>query len=246
MLGLLLIGCHTTPVPTLWIGGDVHMGAQPHPLHELPVDGAGFVNLEGPIGTGASADDGSLLSNAPEVLDALREGGVRYVGVANNHQDDLGATGRDATRAAIERAGLVPVGPEGVEADGRVLVQLGVDDPPVFPQTDLPLVVAVHTTERTYLPTPALREVVAAAHDAGAVLVVVHGSHLVGPVEAGTVWGLGNLVFRCPCSTETDAVVARVTDLSEPQLELIPVRAGHGGPATAGGPGVLELVRALE
>lgn len=93
------------------------------------LEGAEFVsgNLEGAVG---SSDDCQPLRDQPEASQAdtlakdlcfavsprlvplLRDAGFTALGVANNHSGDLGAAGRQATRAALEAAGLAAAGPE--------------------------------------------------------------------------------------------------------------------------------------
>ena len=111
-----------------------------------------------------------------------------------------------------------------------------------------------HTTGvPSYLPSPELRREVEGALEAGATVVAVHGSHLIGPVErrgaAVVAWGLGNLVFHCECTREDEGLVLEVRLAPGRVLEaaVVPVRAGLVGPARPAGDadGVFDLLEAL-
>ena len=240
----------------LWIGGDVHLGDRGIDLAPLGalVSGLGVVNLEGPAGEGAAASTSERLANAPELLSGLFAGGVRVVGIANNHAGDLGVEGPARTAEASRRAGLLPAGaPAGaalLSAAGLTIAitahDLGTQAPPhlaedlaaALAKSDV-LVATFHVTgPATYLPRPELRDAVAIALRAGARVVAAHGTHAVGPVErrgdAVIAWGLGNLVFACDCTRDDEGAILRVT-LSRHgavRAAIVPVRAGlRGAPA---------------
>ena len=90
---------------TLWFGGDVHVDSDPHmrlsALSTLVKGGAGFINLEAPVGenAGAKRHDGQIqLTNHPEILPTLANAGVKVVGLENNHRLDHGGGARKAPR----------------------------------------------------------------------------------------------------------------------------------------------------
>jgi poly-gamma-glutamate capsule biosynthesis protein CapA/YwtB (metallophosphatase superfamily) len=88
---------------------------------------------------------------------------------------------------------------------------------------------------------------------AGARVVAAHGTHAVAPVErrgeAVIAWGLGNLLFSCECSRETEGVVLRVALAGErTDASVIPIEAGlDGAPAQIAGErgATLELLEAI-
>jgi poly-gamma-glutamate capsule biosynthesis protein CapA/YwtB (metallophosphatase superfamily) len=106
-----------------------------------------------------------------------------------------------------------------------------------------------------YTPPPeVLRAAVDDAVAAGVSVVVAHGTHTVAPIEqrGGTViaWGLGNAVFSCRCSRETEGLLLRVTVTGEGEVRagFVPLEAGmDGAAATVLGPegASFELMRAL-
>jgi hypothetical protein len=238
--------------PALWFGGDVHFGASGTVgLGDIAASlagAAGVVNLEGPIGVGGAEDRGGDvgLSNPPDSGERLRAMGVLAVSVANNHAGDEGDAGRLLTRATLERAGVAAAGDSAVSfsVDGHPLRLLAVDlaagDAPARISAGFgggegqTQVVSLHVTgPASYLPSPALQDAVAAAVAAGADIVVAHGTHVVGPVErrGDTVvaWGLGNLLFNCPCTGDDEALILRVELAPGLPATVIPVRAGLGG-----------------
>jgi poly-gamma-glutamate capsule biosynthesis protein CapA/YwtB (metallophosphatase superfamily) len=255
---IALAACSAPPV-RLWIAGDVHL-AVPRPLlapalrDEL--DGVGFVNLEGPVGA-ARTDidpDGTVhLVHDGAVLGALRDAGVGVVGVANNHAGDAGPDGIEVTRRAVEAAGLVATPGRLAGVD---VVQVDLED--ALP-ADLPdrlagaEVVAFHVTgPPDPRPSELLRAAVDLAVEAGAKVVVAHGTHAFGPVErrgeAVIAWGLGNLDFDCPCTRSRDGLVLEVT-LGDPvTARIVPIAAGlDREPATlaADPAAILDVVSAL-
>ncbi len=237
------------PAPTdLWIAGDLHRGdAADAGLAVLQSEVGRFfgplvVNLEGPVADAPPPGQAVPLHNPARVLSWLAEGPVRAVGIDNNHT--AGAEARAQTEAAVRKAGLVPLGdvPSLTGTGGPRVLQVDLGDP------DTPgrlaslgshpgvydLVVLFHTAgPPSYLPTPELRAAVEQALAAGADVVAAHGTHALGPVErrgaAVIAWGLGNLVFNCPCTTETDGLLLHV---DAGRAEVWPVRAGMmGAPA---------------
>ncbi|WAS98331.1 CapA family protein [Nannocystis punicea] len=266
-------------VAELWFAGDVHLGpGGAGALAELAaaMPGAGgVVNLEGPIDVrgaqGVVHEAGALrLFNGTGTPAELARAGIVAVDLANNHAVDAGPAGPATTAAALRSAGLAPFGgPAGVaviEQNGLRVALAGFDladeVPPELPAAlaeasragDV-LAVSFHTAgPPLYLPEPPLRRAANLAFEAGAVVVVAHGTHSLAGAELrgpGVVaWGLGNAAFACDCTDEREALVLRVR-LGRHGVEsaaLIPIDAGlRGQPAhLAGDPApVLDLLRAL-
>jgi poly-gamma-glutamate synthesis protein (capsule biosynthesis protein) len=65
--------------------------------------------------------DGLCLGVAAPALEWLRASPFRALSIANNHVDDFGASGREATRAALAARGIVPV----AEEDGPTMLDEG-------------------------------------------------------------------------------------------------------------------------
>ena len=233
---------------------------------------AGVVNLEGPIalGPGGSRNPrkGPIwLANPTGTADFLRAQRILAASIANNHAGDLGMDGEARTVASLRAAAVTPF---GRAAGAATLLVDGVDvrlfshevEDPGLPATltsqlgisNLFSVVALHVTgPPSYLPSPALTAAVDAATDAGADVVVVHGSHLVGPVvrrgSAVVAFGLGNLLFDCPCTDQTDAIVLRVPVNGSGRAEIFPIRAGLNGADASPAPdadGILDLLAGLD
>ncbi len=246
----------------LWIGGDLHWGEGGpevlEPLRSLVPSGSiGVLNLEGPIGdrpsdrVPAAAGEAPILSNGEAVPARLREIGVAVVGIANNHADDLGATGRGRTIEVLRAARVEPAGGDAgtaiVEHGGLKLavsahylrpgepVDLGEELRAARAGVDH-LIATFHVdAPPSYLPSAELRAGVAQAVEAGATVVAAHGSHALARVErrgpAVIAWGLGNLAFACRCTDEVDAGILRV-GLRGGELALaewIPIAAGLDG-----------------
>lgn len=121
---------------------------------------------------------------------------------------------------------------------------------------DADFVVAVfHVTgPPSYLPGPELEAAVDTALDAGAIIIAAHGSHALARVErrgpAIIAWGLGNLVFSCPCTDERDGLIVRVrlTARGIDSAAVIPIDAGLGNQAArlATNPGLtMDLLESL-
>lgn len=267
---------------TLWLGGDVHLGATEGdglaPVARELSGALGIVNLEGPVGPGAAASTASRLVNAPDSLAMLARHGVAVAGIANNHAGDLGPAGIAATRRALAALAIEPAGDPGHGRDGS-------DDGVALIERDgLRVAVSAHdlsggvpedlaarlTRARArgdilvawfhilapplYTRRPELRQAVDVALDAGATIIAAHGSHAIARVErrgsAVIVWGLGNLLFACSCSRETEGVIVRVELGREGvgEAQVIPIDAGlSGAPATmAAEPGVtLDVLESL-
>lgn len=280
-LGLLIAcnsawGCapHSRPrtrtgAARLWIGGDVHL-ADERWLPELGLSEPGFVNLEGAVGIEAPwsvIDEKTHRVQLTHSEDAVRSlaPGVRFVGTANNHTHD---TEDGVPRSLLEDAGLTEVnGLVRIKSGGQglqmVTVHLDASDPDTLDaaaevlahvSTNPPLLVAFHLTEErpSYLPGSTLLEATEMALDAGADLVVSHGTHLIGPIKrregAVVAYGLGNLMFNCTCTRETDAIVLRW--LGDGTVEVVPVVAGLDGepPRRATGEearGIFDLLKAV-
>ncbi len=257
----------------LWFAGDVHLGAGLPRLFDTPpavLRGAvGVVNLEGAVVDGPSSASAERLTSTASALAVLRAAGVGVVTVANNHARDPGASAPEHTVRAARRAGLsVAGGPAGeaVLALGSQRVVIAAYDlsagvPPGLAgalaaargRGDA-LVVGFHVqAPALYLPVPALRRATEMALAAGARVVVAHGTHTVAPVErrgdAVVAWGLGNLVFACDCTRETEGAVLRVSlGAHGVRAAVVPVEAGlDGRPAVlpADPTAAFDLLRAL-
>jgi len=264
----------------LWIGGDVHFGqAEKNPLKGLDktLSGlVGIVNLEGPINDpgGAIIGNGELrLFNSFRSAEFLAESGVIAASVSNNHQNDAGVAGRKKTEEMLKGVGIFPISSEKsgiIDIDGFSVVVAAYDltkgvaadlDAELKAEAnkgDL-LIVTFHVTGTpSYLPTPELKEAVNIALEAGARVVVSHGSHSVGPVErrgdSVIAWGLGNLIFNCNCTKEDEALLLQITiDLKSKKRPIaaacaIPIEAGLNGKqarlAIKSG-GIIDLLEAL-
>lgn len=244
----------------LWFGGDVHLGATARGGVEgiagILGGAAGIVNLEGPVGEGLGGAriEGSRvwLTNPAEAPAWLRGQGIVAASIANNHAADAGPEGAARTAARLRDGGVVAsggvAGPARLDVGGTVVTLLSheLEEPGLDEALAAELragegtfrAVAFHVSgARSYLPSPALRSAVDGAVAAGANVIVVHGTHVLGPVERrGNVviaWGLGNLLFDCVCTGETEALVLRVA-LAGPEgaasvAEVFPVTAGLGG-----------------
>jgi poly-gamma-glutamate capsule biosynthesis protein CapA/YwtB (metallophosphatase superfamily) len=253
-------GCRSQSRQTieLWVGGDVHLGHEAAggklaALAPLVAGATGIVNLEGPIGEPEPGDneiDGAALVNAPSALSGLGEQGVKVIGIANNHAMDRGSEGEAATIAALSHEGLVPAGRSAgtarLDAGSTRLVvtahdlasstheQLAADLDAARIEGEV-MVATFHVTgPPSYLPTGELRQAVELAVRMGAKLVVAHGSHAIGPLErrgdAIIAWGLGNLLFSCPCTDEVDGLVIRATiEAGRARALVFPIDAGLRG-----------------
>jgi poly-gamma-glutamate capsule biosynthesis protein CapA/YwtB (metallophosphatase superfamily) len=250
----------------VWIGGDVNRRDGTGPLLAFPVHGVGIVNLEGPVVSARQAPDPHLrLFNTPAGLGALAKAGVRVAGIVNNHRADAGSPAE--TAAALGANGIVaagyPEGPARLVVDGVTLHTRAIDlsdgAPPDLAAAlgatgagDGPSIVLFHTAgTASYLPAAPLRAAVDAALAAGADVIAVSGSHLVGPVErrggAVIAWGLGNVGFACDCTRETEALLLEV-DLPGGTAHVRPIAAGlFGAPATAAPDpaGIFDLLDAI-
>jgi hypothetical protein len=252
-----------TPVEPveLWFGGDVHWGkgrdvaARLALLGERLRSATGFVNLEGPLsagaGPGASIDANNkvMLSNEAAFLPALVGAGARFIGIANNHADDLGASSVETTRQLLREGGLEAVGlsagTSSLEHDGQPLHFAAYDLLTIAPaerSRELAalgrkpglMIVAFHDTgPPSYLPSARLRTAVDEAIELGADVVVSHGTHALAPVErrgpAVIAWGLGNLLFDCSCTRERDGLILSVRSSSAGlEATVLPIDAGLG------------------
>ncbi len=257
---------HTRAPTVLWLAGDTHFGDSHSPLfsqHPESLNGAiGIVNLEGPVRAAATDVSEQHLRTSAHALQTLIAAGVQVVSIANNHRLDDGVEGYTETQRLIRSAGLRVAGvdpaptvlhtPNGTV--GILALDLSSQDP-IDPNTITAqvarskrecdwTVVAFHTSGAAlYRPSERLRLAAESALTAGASIVVAHGTHTVAPVErrnnAVIAWGLGNLLFNCDCSLETEGIVLRV-ELRAGQpigAAVIPIQAGiHGQSAQVAGP----------
>jgi poly-gamma-glutamate synthesis protein (capsule biosynthesis protein) len=257
-LVMLLLGGCATP-RQLWFGGDVHLGTGgAERLRDVSaaMNAAGVVNLEGPIGTaeqamGPRTDDEHAalrLVNGPGAARALALAGIVAAGIENNHAADLGDSGRAVTREALGKAGVAPFGVAVVNVGGVAVVLTALDLSGGVPASLAEglgaarkrgqlLVATFHVTgPPSLLPAPELREAVEVALDAGAKIVIAHGTHAIAAVErrgeAVIAWGLGNLAFACECTDEADGLLLGVELDAEggvTRATVVPVTAGlHG------------------
>ena len=258
---------------TLWLGGDVHLGATRGdglaPLASELAGAPGIVNLEGPVGPDAAASTAERLVNDRDALAMLAQHHVAVAGIANNHAGDLGPAGISATRRALEALDITPVGAPGDADDGGdpgdgvavierhgLRVAISAHDLSAGVPAGLPDALARARTRGDalvawfhvlapplYTRRPELRQAVQIALDAGATIVAAHGSHAIARVErrddAVILWGLGNLLFDCECSRETEGLLARIElerddSSNDPGVrvgaaQVIPIDAGLSG-----------------
>jgi hypothetical protein len=271
------------PTVRIWLGGDVQLDRATAQSALAAVAGlvpgaAGIVNLEGPIaastGTShATAGAGLRLINAPGAVPALRGAGVRVASIANNHAADAGPDGGAATARALRAGAILPAG----GAAGFALLELGGVRIAVsahdLGQTAGPLpgalgddlrrarraadvlVATFHVTgPPSYLPGAAATRAVAEALAAGAAVVALHGSHVIGRVErrggAVVAWGLGNLAFACDCTRDSEALLLEVEVAAHgaARAAVIPIEAGVVGAPVRAAPdpqGIFDLLAAL-
>lgn len=267
------------PSAVLWFGGDVHVGANVSALFErssltAELAGAyGFVNLEGAVVEGAGASSAERLVNDRRALASLRASGVRVASIANNHADDDGPGSRSRSAARVRSAAIEPVG----ERDEPVVTEPAPGLRVAWVALDLrrgesrsfralfarmrslaPVrVLSLHVTAPPlYSPPPAeLRAAVREAVDERVTIVVAHGTHTVAPItrdrETLVAWGLGNLLFSCACSRETEGLVLRATVDARGVVaaDVAPLEAGLDGRAArfGGEEGAsFALLRALD
>ena len=237
----------------LWLGGDVHLGAGGvdvlAPLASELAGAVGIVNLEGPVGPGAGKSSAERLVNDARALPLLATYGVAVAGIANNHAGDLGPGGRAQTRRALAAAGIESASGDDVAIIERHGLRLAIAArdlsygvPPglagdlrrVRARADILLVTFHVVAPPLYFPRPELREAVDIALAAGALVVAAHGSHILAKVErrgpAIIAWGLGNLVFACDCTRESDGLIVRVELMANKVVNatVIPIDAGLG------------------
>lgn len=89
-----------------------------------------FGNLEGPLTDGGAADMSKryvFRSPPDKVAPALARAGFNIVSLANNHSLDYGPPGLENTRAALEKAGIRPVGAGRNEAEARTPIYMKAD-----------------------------------------------------------------------------------------------------------------------
>ncbi|MEM6788509.1 MAG: CapA family protein [Myxococcota bacterium] len=254
-----LRGTSSSGTSRWWFGGDAHLGDRRPRLGDAVrarLGGVGVVNLEGPLGAGPyarveAASARVWLANAPTAVAALRDVGVGVVTRANNHRFDLGAVEMAPPNGLIALPTIDSPSPsQWLDRATRLFVHDLSEGapPPAFPSpvrgeaSGQTLVVSLHVTgPPSYLPRPATRAVVAQALAAGARLVLVHGTHVLGPVtrhdgpqgKALVAWGLGNLWFSCACTRSREGLIV-VLDVAAEHLDvtLVPVDAGlDGAPA---------------
>jgi poly-gamma-glutamate capsule biosynthesis protein CapA/YwtB (metallophosphatase superfamily) len=140
----------------------------------------------------------------------------------------------------LANAAAGSINPGGTNGDSRAAVSREVTAAVARAERRVDVVVVMfHVTgPPSYVPAPELVWAVDAAVAAGAQIVAAHGTHAPARVErrgpAVIAWGLGNLVFSCPCTDERDGLVLRATvaDGRVTSAAVIPVDAGlQGEPA---------------
>lgn len=265
-------------VAKLWFLGDVHGGARLDALFDPRSSLAaqlaaetGFVNLEGIVVQEAGPSSERRLLNDRTVLTTLRRSGVRVVSIANNHAYDDGPEGLARTAEFVRRAEIVPIGadsePTLIVVDGVRIAWMAWDLSRGIPSNAgasldraaslaRARVLSLHVSAPPlYTPPPAvLREAVRLAVEREVSIVVAHGTHTIAPItrERRTLvaWGLGNAVFHCDCSRETEGLLLRV-ELGQDgstRAQVAPIEAGLDGHALVFGGAegaTFELLRAL-
>ena len=184
------------------------------------VDDLTMVNLECVLKSDRKGEDTDKLyrfRGLPEYTAVLTEGSVELVNIANNHYVDYGTAGKDATRAALEEAG-VPYSGYGYtwvwEKDGRRIGfggcrettyrqnrQIIAQDVAALKEQACDVIIYTCHWGTEYSPGHnALQvEMAEAAASAGVDIVVGAHPHVVQGVDTvdGTLvlWSLGNLMF---------------------------------------------------
>lgn len=252
------------PAPALkiWLAGDLFLGNSRAPLlSELAPtlkDAIGIVNLEGPIAVTLKQDKSLLLFNDPKNIDQLNLINVRVASIANNHYLDAGILGSENTAKTLKQHNILPAGNiaqtafftqnnikiavAAFDLTNGIPANITADIITANKSSEL-LIVTFHVTApASYIPTKDLQTAVDIAEKNGAKIIAAHGTHALGPLErkGNTIiaWGLGNLVFACDCTDETDAIILKVTvnksdNKSNVQsVEVIPIDAGLKGTPT--------------
>lgn len=282
LLGSAGLGCGRRDPEELsvWVAGDLHLGSTP--LLASPflknLSGTGIVNLEGPIALGPGWQKGSkpqevVLRNHPEAATWLRDHQIGTLSLLNNHQQDLGAQVAQQTKRSLSARSiqtldpahetLLPLG-SGWQAGAAYL---GIRSSQGVSPADREAIARAHAKGQrllisvhidgppSFLPSPKLRAQVLDLANAGASLITLHGSHVIGPIERHgqciIAWGLGNLSFACPCSTERDGLILQVqaTRAQALKVQVIPIRVGNAKTPVAAHPepdSIFELLAALE
>lgn len=259
----------------LWFGGDVSLGdggrGQLDGIARIVQGDAGIVNLEGPSAERRQLRPGSLdVFSTPPSLSELTRLGVRVAGIANNHVLDAGKQAPAHTARILREHGILAAGgPAGAallhirgvtiavtahDLTHGVPQGLAVDLRAARAQADI-LVATFHVTgPPSYLPRPELRRAVEIAYRAGARVIAAHGTHVVGPVErrehAVIAWGLGNVIFACDCTRETDAILLRIRIQQHKPVDaaVVPIQAGVNGQPALPSPdpnGIFDLLEAI-
>jgi poly-gamma-glutamate synthesis protein (capsule biosynthesis protein) len=151
MAFLALTSCQKPSQAVITFGGDVMLARDGSPLFsgEDPWGNAGsylseineqnpeanlLVNLESPLSTGQPTPSGqeyNLCADAGQVS-TLVAGGVDFVSLANNHQDDCGANGPAITQEILDSASIHSAGgdyqPAYFTADGNRVGVIAAED----------------------------------------------------------------------------------------------------------------------
>jgi hypothetical protein len=241
------------PSAELWLGGDVNLGdggrGQLQGIAGIVQGATGIVNLEGPVAERSALRTKTLqLWNAPKALAEISALNVKVAGIANNHSADAGAAGPMRSARRLRENSIIPAGgPAGAaflhlesitiavtayDLTHGVPANLAAELQAARARANV-LVATFHVTgPPSYLPRPELRRAVEIAYQAGASVIVAHGTHAIGPVErrenAVIAWGLGNVAFACDCTHEQDAILLRVRlhPGKAEEAEVIPIHAG--------------------
>ena len=241
------------PTPTLWIGGNVHLDTLGFEAFSkiLPlVQGPGIISLQGPISKGLSGPKptGTQLFNGTRTAQTLSAARVRAAGIANNHSLLGGEHSETMTAWALRNAGVHAMGGpagmallevEGISVAvtahnlvGRLPPRIDGELRAAASAADV-FVATLHAEEDRRLPSRLVNDAVKLALSAGAQVVVVHGSHMVGPVErrddAVVAWGLGDVLYSYPVSMKEDAVLLQVELTTPVRARIIPITTGLGG-----------------
>lgn len=256
----------------LWLGGDVNLGdggkGQLQNIAGMVKGMPGIVNLEGAISQRLPQKDHLRLWNAPAALGELSALNVKVAGIDNNHAGDAGSSGAEQAIKTLREHGILPAGgPAGaavLDVNGITVAVTAHDLTGGVPSTlesDLAaarqrsavLIATFHVTgPASFIPRPELRRAVDIAYNAGAKVIVAHGTHALGPVErrpqAIIAWGLGNVAFACDCTEEEDAMLLHVVVGNEKVIsaEVLPLHAGLNNRAAGPSPEADAIFNLLE
>lgn len=261
----LLPGKSAPPAITLAFTGDVMLGRGVAQALDGDWEGAfvdvrpwladadlTFANLESPLTTAPQIGAGYDLRALPESVAALRAAGFDVVSLANNHTLDAGQAGLRKTADTLHAAGISALldWKAGGLVDCSPTYQLLAFDDSVAPldmqaaagrvaaaaeQADV-VVVSIHWGgEYQAAPGPRQQAVARALAEAGAGIIIGHGTHVLQRIEwigeTLVTYSLGNLLFDQPYPADCrQGVILRVTLQGNriAAVEAIPTVTEHG------------------